>query len=193
MPAFTGIRRTAAVLSIGLALMAAVPQTAAAIDLAPQAKNALQGFRLNGSMLNGILATVRQAKAQGIRTDAALNISADNVSIADLFNRIDAQPALKAMLSHHGLTARDFVLGALVSQGWQQAAMSEGLLGKPEEANLGFYRAHQQTTNTLLTEISTSGQAAQAGGDSKQIQESATMTAGVTPALLDFQSAMKDS
>ncbi len=139
---------------MAVSLLATIPPARANLDNGSKA--ALGQYRLTPNTLDEMIATARDAKAQGLPLNDAPSIADHFVTIDGLAAGLAALPGMPDILSAHKLTARDYVMASLAAM--QAVAATEAgsdmslaqILGAPNPANITFYQEHKQEVQELM-------------------------------------------
>ncbi|KEZ76395.1 hypothetical protein [Salinisphaera hydrothermalis] len=132
----------------------------ASIALASEADDvaAFRDFQLDSHYLHRWMAVKREATAKGVRMQvlplqSGGSAASGNDSLSALTAHLDAEPGVHAILAHHGMTARDFVLGSLVLV-TARMALYPGAGGDAQAGvsrhNLDFVRAHKAEVDRFI-------------------------------------------
>ncbi|MBB2206199.1 hypothetical protein [Gluconacetobacter takamatsuzukensis] len=106
-------------------------------------------YPLPADFLPRMTATIHALQAAGINPP-----NAQNLSLAQTIDQTAAVPGLSQVLSAHGFTARDFVLGisafGITESMIRQPPPAGAHAPTPNPANVALLRAHQQEAEALL-------------------------------------------
>lgn len=155
MPSFRA-STLARCLALALCLAASAGATAASAGRAAE-RAALQGFTLSDAFLDKWVALQQDPSPAKCTLGRALMASAG--SLDQSVARLEADPATRALLARHGLTAREAMLGSvtLTAAAMQDLRASHpqlGATGLPvSAANMAFYHQHKQALQQTMQRL----------------------------------------
>lgn len=107
------------------------------------------GYPLPADFLPRMTATIGAIKAAGINPP-----NAQNLSLSQTIDQTAALPGLAQILSAHGFTARDFVLGisafGITESLIRQPPPAGAHAPNPNPANVALLKGHQQEVDALM-------------------------------------------
>jgi hypothetical protein len=141
-------------------LVAALIIPKAWANLDQDSKAELAHYVLTADTLKRLTAIAQEAKAQGIPMDPYEgSLESMSVSINSLAAKINTLHGAPSLLSKHGMTAHDYVMGglAIIQAAGATSAPNQSararlakITGTPNPANIGFYQQHQREILYLL-------------------------------------------
>ncbi|SMF08770.1 hypothetical protein SAMN06265365_102155 [Tistlia consotensis] len=144
-------------LAAALVMLAALALPAAAA-LSEQDQAAIRNYTLTTRYLSQVQALTRDAEAKGVKASLDADDFKKAKDLDALAAQLDAKPGVHALMAAHGLTAREYLVGALALYGAgmvvkygddpQQGKYIDKSKANPK--NVEFYKQHQKEIEAMM-------------------------------------------
>lgn len=122
-------------------------------DLSPADSKAMHDYVLSMDKINAMGAAVGEFKAHAGMQAQAKAVGDNSKSIAEMVAKVQANPQLMGVYSHHGLNATDAVVMPFVlmyaGMCVQYPSAAPSLAQQTSPAQIAFYKAHQAELKNL--------------------------------------------